>query len=309
MRKAVAAGFGEGRLVGRSTAAPNRNRCPSSTARTRITIERAVKAFLDELQETAALATHKKYRLLMTKLNEFSEDARLRHDRPVGADRRARVPLHLGRQSADGGTPHGDAEAVFRILRQQRMDQGATRRGGSRTRRAAISDQRNEQKLPFTDDELKRMYEACPEIRQTQTGTNGTARMLPTSSRCRSIRASNFRCCAVSDRPHATERRNPRAHDEGRHARLHMGSAMASGPHPSAREDTWPLIFGEHTTKTLMLSPRDGAESCKRSGSYAARGRSSRRRIVSGIRLRASSCKSRASPSGTLRSFSATPRT
>ena len=41
----------------------------------RVTIERAVKAFLDELQETAAFATHKKYRLLLTKLKAFSEES------------------------------------------------------------------------------------------------------------------------------------------------------------------------------------------------------------------------------------------
>ena len=38
----------------------------------RITIEHAVKVFLAELQETIAPGTHKKYRLLLTKLKEFS---------------------------------------------------------------------------------------------------------------------------------------------------------------------------------------------------------------------------------------------
>src|ERR1700678_3668176 len=39
----------------------------------RVAISMATKAFLDELQETAAFATHKKYRLLMARLNKFSE--------------------------------------------------------------------------------------------------------------------------------------------------------------------------------------------------------------------------------------------
>src|SRR5580692_9440348 len=38
----------------------------------RATIERAVPAFLAELQETAAFATHKKYRLLLTSFKGFS---------------------------------------------------------------------------------------------------------------------------------------------------------------------------------------------------------------------------------------------
>jgi hypothetical protein len=39
----------------------------------RITIERATKAFLAELRETAAFATHKKYRLLLKRFEEFSD--------------------------------------------------------------------------------------------------------------------------------------------------------------------------------------------------------------------------------------------
>ena len=46
---------------------------PKPTQPSRVTIERAVKAFLDELQETAAFAAHKKYRLLPAKFKEFSE--------------------------------------------------------------------------------------------------------------------------------------------------------------------------------------------------------------------------------------------
>jgi hypothetical protein len=46
---------------------------PETTKAHRVTVEHAVKAFLAELQETAAFATHKKYRLLLTKMIEFSE--------------------------------------------------------------------------------------------------------------------------------------------------------------------------------------------------------------------------------------------
>jgi hypothetical protein len=38
----------------------------------RVSIERATKTFLDELWETAAFATHKKYRLLLNRLVVFS---------------------------------------------------------------------------------------------------------------------------------------------------------------------------------------------------------------------------------------------
>jgi hypothetical protein len=46
---------------------------PEFTKPHRATVAHAVKAFLAELQETAAFATHKKYRLLLTKMVEFSE--------------------------------------------------------------------------------------------------------------------------------------------------------------------------------------------------------------------------------------------
>jgi site-specific recombinase XerD len=61
-----------------------------------VTIERAVKAFLAELHETAAFATHKKYRLLLNQVRRVFREARLRDDRPVGAVRRARVPNLMG---------------------------------------------------------------------------------------------------------------------------------------------------------------------------------------------------------------------
>jgi site-specific recombinase XerC len=45
---------------------------PEPTQPHRVTVERAVTAFLLELNETAAFATHKKYRLLLIKFKEFS---------------------------------------------------------------------------------------------------------------------------------------------------------------------------------------------------------------------------------------------
>ena len=46
---------------------------PEFTKPHRATVTHAVQASLAELQETAAFATHKNYRLLLTKMVEFSE--------------------------------------------------------------------------------------------------------------------------------------------------------------------------------------------------------------------------------------------
>src|SRR6266404_7453785 len=45
---------------------------PALDTPARVTIERSVKSFLAEFQETAATATQKKYRLLLSKFKEFS---------------------------------------------------------------------------------------------------------------------------------------------------------------------------------------------------------------------------------------------
>jgi hypothetical protein len=46
----------------------------SKSTPNRLPIAQATRSFLDEMRETAAFATHKKYRLLMARLNRFSED-------------------------------------------------------------------------------------------------------------------------------------------------------------------------------------------------------------------------------------------
>ncbi len=46
---------------------------PEPAKSQRTTIERAVEVFLAELRETAAIATHRKYRLLLKKFKAFSE--------------------------------------------------------------------------------------------------------------------------------------------------------------------------------------------------------------------------------------------
>src|ERR1051326_9171577 len=66
--------------------APGPVSVPKASAPTPITIERAVKAFLDELRESAAWATHKKYRLLLDNKNFANfRTARLRDDRSMRA--------------------------------------------------------------------------------------------------------------------------------------------------------------------------------------------------------------------------------
>ena len=86
---------------------------PEETARRRVTIERSTKDFLAELQETAAIATHKKYRLLLKRLCEFSENRGYVMIDQWETFRCAAVPIHLARQPSHGGAPHGGTQAVL----------------------------------------------------------------------------------------------------------------------------------------------------------------------------------------------------
>jgi integrase len=75
----------------------------------------------------------------------------------------------------------------------------------------------NEQKFPFTDDEIKRMYEACEKY-GGPIDTNGTARIWRISFRGRSTPAFAFptwRCFTLIG---CSQRGNSCADHQGRHA-------------------------------------------------------------------------------------------
>jgi len=141
--------------------APTPEPAPSSEAGPkRITIEHAVKVFLAELQETIANSTHKKYRLLLTKLKEFSasrgyvmidqwETSDVREFRTswainprTGARRMAMLKPFFEYCVSNEWMIRNPARAV-KNPKGRDMEHG-------------------KQRLPFTDEELKKMYEACP---------------------------------------------------------------------------------------------------------------------------------------------------
>ena len=69
-RQGICGIVGSNRLLG-CKVVPKPEPLPERTTG-RVAIAEATKAFLDDLKETAAFATHKKYRLLMARLNKFS---------------------------------------------------------------------------------------------------------------------------------------------------------------------------------------------------------------------------------------------
>jgi len=125
----------------------------------RMPIERAVKTFLDELKEHAAPATHKKYRLLLKKLKAFSESRGY-----VMIDQWE--PLDVREFRSSWSVSPATAVRNMAMLKPF-FEWCLNNEWFSRNPARLVKNpkgrevRREEQRLPFTDDELKRMYEAC----------------------------------------------------------------------------------------------------------------------------------------------------
>jgi integrase/recombinase XerD len=126
------------------------------------TIEKAVKAFLAEFGEHAAFATQKKYRLMLKKLKSFSDDrGYIKIDQWGPADvREFRSSWNVSARTAPRRMSM--VRSFFEYCHSNEwIDRNPARMvKNPKTRDSA--DGRNEQKLPFSDDEIKRMYDACP---------------------------------------------------------------------------------------------------------------------------------------------------
>ena len=127
----------------------------------RITVVEAIQTFMAEIENHAAPNTVKKYRLLLSKLKAFSES---RGCAAVGqwspADvRELRSSWDVSPQTAAKNM--STIKAFFEFcLANEWIDRNPARLvKNQKTRDAA--DKRGEQKLPFTDEELQRMYDAC----------------------------------------------------------------------------------------------------------------------------------------------------
>jgi len=132
---------------------------PKSTPN-RFPIAQATKSFLDEMQETAAFATHKKYRLLMVRLNRFSENrGYVMIDQWEPLDVRHRSTWPVGPQTAVRRMAM--LKPFFEYCVSNKWMETNPARAVKNPKGREMANRGNEQKFPFTDDEIKRMYEAC----------------------------------------------------------------------------------------------------------------------------------------------------
>jgi integrase len=127
----------------------------------RFPIGQATKSFLDEMQETAAFATHKKYRLLMARLSRFSEErgyVMIDHWEPLDV-RQFRSTWPVGPQTAVRRMAM--LKPFFEYCVSNKWMETNPARAVKNPKGREMGNRGDEQKFPFTDDEIKRMYEAC----------------------------------------------------------------------------------------------------------------------------------------------------
>jgi site-specific recombinase XerD len=134
---------------------------PIAPDNSRVTIERAVDAFTAEFQEHAAANTQKKYRLLLAKLKAFADSrGYLMIDQWTPIDvREMRSAWCVSPQTAAKNMSTVKAFFEFCLANEWLQRNPARLVKNPRGRDAA--DRRNEQKLPFSDEELRKMYHAC----------------------------------------------------------------------------------------------------------------------------------------------------
>lgn len=220
-----------------------------------VTVERAIEAFTSEFEKYTAPNTQKKYRLLLKKLKGFSESkgyVLLEQWDPIDV-RDFRSSWSVSPQTAAKNMSIVKAFFEFCLANEWTVRNPARLVRNPRGRDAA--DRRNEQKLPFSDEELRKMYEACEtkygkqEIKWSRVIHNRHvqgqyARHNQKLDRpgCRGLhlclglyRPSHFGRKHIPYRPASTDRRDPAQNHEGRYPCLHMGARMAAGAHSRAR--------------------------------------------------------------------------
>jgi integrase len=137
---------------------PPQRQVPSK-AEQRTTIQTACKLFLDELAETAAFATHKKYRLLLKRLVAFSQNkgyVMIDQWEPLDV-RQFRSTWPVSPQTAVRRMAM--LKPFFEYCVSNKWIQSNPARAVKNPKGREMT--HNEQKFPFSDEEIKRMYEAC----------------------------------------------------------------------------------------------------------------------------------------------------
>lgn len=215
----------------------------------RISIEHAVKAFLAELQETIAAGTHKKYRLLLTKLIEFSEKRGY-----VMIDQWETTDVREFRSSwAINPRTGARRMSMLKPFLEYCVSNEWIARNPARTVKnpKGRDMEKAEQRLPFSDDELKRMYDACPKYGNTpkHKWTGDDVADFISLSIYTGLRISDVALFSIDRMNEAGEIR-VRTTKAGTHVYTWVPQWLQDRIRVRAKAHG-ELIFGSHTTKDL----------------------------------------------------------
>jgi hypothetical protein len=132
---------------------------PEPVLQDRITIELATKSFLDDRLENSAAGTYRKYRLLLKQFKSFCDERGfVIIDQWTPNDvREFRTGWAISHQTASRRLSMLKVFFEYCVSNEWLTRNPARLVKNARGRDAG----ENRQKLPFTDEELKRMYEAC----------------------------------------------------------------------------------------------------------------------------------------------------
>ena len=237
----------------------------------RISVARAIAAFTAEFEEYAAFATQKKYKRLLKQLQSFSDArgyAAMDQWNPIDV-REFRSSWPVSQRTAARNM--SVVKAFFKYCRSNEWTPRNPASMVTNPRGRDTADLRNEQKLPFSDVELRRMYDACETkygtqniawtrvtgnrhidvsyIRQNHTWTGQDVADFISVSVYTGLRISDV-CLFHIDRMEADGAIRLRMTKAGTHVCTWVPEWLQERIRTRAKE-VGPYIFGEHQTKTL----------------------------------------------------------
>jgi integrase len=238
-----------------------------------VTIARAIQAFTSEFQEHVAPNTQKKYGLMLKKLKAFSDSrgyVMLGQWGPMDV-REFRSSWSVRPQTAAKNM--STIKAFFEFCLSNEWIERNPARLIRNPRGRDAADRRNEQKLPFSDDELRKMYDACEtqygkqEVKWSRTihhhrvegeyarynfkWTGQDIADFISISVYTGLRISDV-CTFHIDRMQPTGEIHIRTTKAGTHVYTWVPEWLQERIRARAQEQG-PLIFGEHQTKDLNV--------------------------------------------------------
>lgn len=207
---------------------------PETISVSKVTVDRAVKAFLATHAESSAPATQRMYRYMMNRFRKFSElKGYLLLDQwgPIDV-REFRASWEVAPNTATKNMTILKSFFEFAVSNEWIVRNPARLIKDLRNR----SENRSKERIPFSDEELARMFEAC----ESKYGKTEDEYPVPLDRtrfgrlhiNIRLCRPSHFRRLHLSCRSAAGDWRVSHSHDQKRKEGLYVDTELVAAAHP-----------------------------------------------------------------------------